>query len=617
MINQQRHSKSEFYKYLEQVRKARSDSYQAVFHLDGAQENLVQLYGLKNIFHINPLTITFNNHCYTNSQKRNIKKALELIDVDNIMYTPRISVVRKLFELYPCHVETFFKQGRISLLLRIVSKYRIPLLICDSDSTVRNIDEILRCCDSLFLGDSPFLNVEEFVCERLSRFDFAPYRLPRLTDSEKQNLNTISLDGYVECRDEQIQEFLAKFDWSDEKVEEDSHFWLGYPDEWARVVKESAQSTRIESRYEKLARLSEHGKPLFSSEIQYCNRCCMPVTAENLELDELGMCQPCLSSEQKMHINWLERQAMLKNILDHYRQIDYYDCIVPISGGKDSTYQLYTITQVYRKKVLAVTFSHNWFSKTGRYNLMNAIKRFDVDHIMFTPRRRAVNKLARKSLSMIGDACWHCHAGVGAFPLQVAVKFGVKLLIWGESVAECDGRATYDNPIVFDRDYFTKISARYYAEEMVDDEITTLDIQPYILPGYEEIEEQQVRGIHLGDYMFWDDERQMEFVRNHFGWREHTIEGAYKGYKSVECVMAGIHDYTKFIKRGFGRGTDQASQDVRNGLLTREEGFDLAKQYDTARPPTLDYFLFITGFTEEDMEQTLKLNRENEAKNLP
>ena len=95
------------------------------------------------------------------------------------------------------------------------------------------------------------------------------------------------------------------------------------------------------------------------------------------------------------------------------------------------------------------------------------------------------------------------------------------------------------------------------------------------------------------------------------------VEGSYKWYKSVECKMAGVHDYGKFIKRGFGRGTDFASQDVRAGLMTREEAFDLAAQVDAERPETLDYYLKITGYTEEEFYEILKAQRPEKAKNLP
>jgi len=265
------------------------------------------------------------------------------------------------------------------------------------------------------------------------------------------------------------------------------------------------------------------------------------------------------------------------------------------------------LTKVYGMRPLAVTFSHNWFSETGFYNLQNMLQQFNVDHIMFTPNRDLVNRLAKRSLEGIGDACWHCHAGVGAFPLQIAVKFNIPLLIWGESIAESSGRASYNQPVhKFDRDYFTKVSAKLRPDEMVCEYLTERDIYPFNVPSLEEIEKVGVFGIHLGDYIFWDDERQTEFIRDTYDWKETEMEGAYKGYKSAECMMAGIHDFTCYLKRGYGRSTFQASVDVRNGLLTRGEGFELAKKYDRERPEALDYYLKITGMSEADFYTTMK-----------
>ena len=356
--------------------------------------------------------------------------------------------------------------------------------------------------------------------------------------------------------------------------------------------------------------MTDYGKPLFEN-LRYCTRCCMPETNEGIRFDEMGICQACQSAEQKIHIDWTARERELRKLLEYYKSLNNpYDCIVPISGGKDSTFQLHVVTKVYGMRPLAVTFSHNWYSETGKYNLQNALEKFNVDHINFTPNRELINKLARQSLFQIGDSCWHCHAGVGAFPLQVAVKFKIPLLIWGESIAEMSGRATHENPVFkFDRNYFTRVSAKVYAEQMACEDISLRELAPFKLPPYEEIEAVGVVGIHLGDYFFWDDERQMEFVRDTYGWREDLVEGTYKRYKSVECLMAGVHDYTKFLKRGFGRGTDHASIDVRAGLLTREEAFELAKKYDTERPPALDYYLQITGFSEEEFEAVMSRHR--------
>ena len=357
----------------------------------------------------------------------------------------------------------------------------------------------------------------------------------------------------------------------------------------------------------------------FGQELQYCVRCCMPQTQEGLQFDELGICKACQSSEQKIHIDWAKREKALAAILEKAKAGagDNYDCIIPISGGKDSTFQLYVLTQIYGMKPLAVTFSHNWFSETGWYNLLNSLEQFNVDHIMFTPSRSLVNRAAARSLSGIGDACWHCHAGVGSFPLQVAVKWKIPLLVWGESIAESSGRASYDDPVhKFDRDYFTKVSAKLRPDEMVCSSLSKRDLSPFTVPSQEEIDGTGVFGIHLGDYIFWDDERQTEFVRDNFGWRETDIEGTYKRYKSAECIMPGVHDFTNYLKRGYGRASFHASVDVRAGLLSREEGFDLAKKHDAERPDALDYYLEITGMSEAEFYETMRQKRLDALKDV-
>jgi N-acetyl sugar amidotransferase len=350
--------------------------------------------------------------------------------------------------------------------------------------------------------------------------------------------------------------------------------------------------------------------PIFPG-MRYCVRCCMPETEEGIDFDELGICKLCRSSEQKMHIDWTEREAQLRNILEQAkaRAGDSYDCLLPISGGKDSTFQAHVLVNVYKMKPLAVTFNHNWFSETGWYNLMNLLETFNLDHIMFTPNRGLVNRLAKRSLRMIGDACWSCHSGGGAFPHQVAARFKIPLLVYGESASEAHGMATYAEPIKHDRNYFTTVSAKKTPDEMVCGEITAKDVYPYQLPTQEECETAGVMGIHLGDYLFWDHERQTEFVRDVYGWRETQIENSYKHYKSAECIMPGVHDFTCYLKRGFGRGTTEAAMDVRAGLITREEAFRLVRETDPIRPEALDYYLQITGYSEKEFHEVMRSHR--------
>lgn len=351
--------------------------------------------------------------------------------------------------------------------------------------------------------------------------------------------------------------------------------------------------------------------PLFD-QLQYCNRCCMPETQEGLVFDDVGICQACNSAEQKMHINWAKREQELSMILKKAQAEagNNYDCIIPISGGKDSVFQLHVLTKIYGMKPLAVTYSHNWYSKTGYYNLINALEQFNVDHIMFTPNRKVVNKAARRSLETIGDACWHCHAGVGAFPLQMAVRFGIKLLIWGESVAEASGRASHFNPICkFDASYFTRISAKLDPKEFADGNLSERDLYLMTSPTQKACDDAGVSGIHLGDFIFWDEERQTEFIKREYGWRETDVEGAYKGYKSAECIMPGVHDFTNYLKRGYGRSTYQAAMDIRQGLLDREDAWQLIEELDTEEPHALAYFLEITGYSKEEFYDIMEKKR--------
>jgi N-acetyl sugar amidotransferase len=345
----------------------------------------------------------------------------------------------------------------------------------------------------------------------------------------------------------------------------------------------------------------------------------MPETQEKIEFDDLGICLACQSSEDKMHINWKEKDKELRKILNDVKKKsgNNYDCILPISGGKDSFFQAHLLTQVYNVKPLAVTFSHNWFTKTGIHNLNLCLETFNLDHIQFTPARNLVNKMAKMSLKKIGDACWHCHTGIGVFPIQIAIKFNIPFIVYGESSAEHSGRDKYGTQKnKYNQDYFLKQSAKIKPDDVISDELTKKDLHPLQMPSAKEFKKAKVKGIFLGDYVFWDEEKQVEFVKKEYGWKETDMEGTYKKYKSVECIMSGVHDFSCYLKRGFGRASFQASTDIRKGILTRDEAKKLVAQYDAERPYVLDYFLKITGYTEEEYYKILEEQKHEKIKNI-
>lgn len=350
--------------------------------------------------------------------------------------------------------------------------------------------------------------------------------------------------------------------------------------------------------------------------LRYCTKCIMSETVEGQSFDEQGLCKTCQSQAQKQNIDWVARREVLGKILADAKANagNNYDCVIPISGGKDSTWQMHVLVKVFNMKPLAVTFSHNWFTKTGWYNLMNGLEKFNLDHVMFTPSRQLVNKCARRSVETIGDACWHCHSGIAAFVLKMAVTYKIPLIVWGESTAE-HGRATYNKPDKFDRDYFLRVSAKLTNEQFACEYLSLRDLFPFEVPSIEECEAIGLNGIHLGDYLYWDAEKQVEFIKKEYGWKGTQVEGAYKDYKSVECSMAGIHDFLCYLKRGYGRASVQASSDIRDGIICREEGFALAEMYEQIEPESLKHFLEVAGMTREEMYEKISAMRSEKIRN--
>jgi len=341
--------------------------------------------------------------------------------------------------------------------------------------------------------------------------------------------------------------------------------------------------------------------------VKYCSKCVLPETVEGQNFNEDGECVTCQAQEIKKNVDWDAKRKELDKILKDAKKKsgNNYDCIVPISGGKDSIYQLHVIVKEYGLKPLAVTFHHGWFSKTGWYNLYNCLEKMDIDHIMFTPAPSLVNRIAKRSVETIGDACWHCHAGVGAFTLQMAVAYKIPLIIWGESGADYGHQnANHNNIVKFDREYFQKLSAKLSTDEFKCDYISKKDLFPFELPSIEAC--KNIVGIHLGNYIPWDTEKQVAFVKETYNWKGRQCGGAYKDYKSVECSMSAIHDFLCYLKRGFGRTTIQASQGIRDLEISRDQAVWLVDKYERIEPTSLNYFLESAGLKPEEFRNYIE-----------
>ena len=177
--------------------------------------------------------------------------------------------------------------------------------------------------------------------------------------------------------------------------------------------------------------------PIYFDTLKHCTKCLLPETHEALSYDDSGVCSVCHNIDYKHDVvDWFIREQELIEILDKYRDKGDYDCIIPGSGGKDSTFQVYTLVKKYKMKPLVVTFDHGFMRPTVRENWERALRILGVDQINFRPNWQIIKKTMLESLTRKGDFCWHCHSGIYAYPMQIAVKFQIPLIIWGEPTSE-------------------------------------------------------------------------------------------------------------------------------------------------------------------------------------
>jgi len=330
----------------------------------------------------------------------------------------------------------------------------------------------------------------------------------------------------------------------------------------------------------------------------------MPDTRPSLSLDENGVCDACQTAKAKKKIDWKVRRKELEQILDKYRNKDgsNYDCIIPVSGGKDSHYQVIVMKEESGMNPLCITAAATMTTELGRRNLKN-LQDLGVDHILFTYNPQIRRKLTKIGFERLGDLCWPCHFGIFAYPVRVAVNYNIPLVIWGESsVEEYGGPAGLRDSGVLDRAYLETYAGwlGHEIEEVIGEEdIEKRDILPYLYPTDEEIREVGVTGLFLGHYLGWDAKKQIEIdIQHGFSVSAKRCIGALWNSENLDGKFVDIHDYLMYVKYGFGRATSQACIDIRKGRLTREEAVELVSKYD-GEVETVKEFCEYIGITEE------------------
>jgi len=309
--------------------------------------------------------------------------------------------------------------------------------------------------------------------------------------------------------------------------------------------------------------------------MKHCVKCLFPTSKPDLKFVD-GVCSACIYAEKKKTIDWDERQEDLMMLLANIRKDNGWDCVIAVSGGKDSHYIVYYMKEVMHMNPLLVCFIPSDQTPLGRKNLDNLKKEFDVDCIEFYASSKEYHALQVYGLKQLGDHAYPEHLGIFSVPFLIAKNFGIKLVVWAEdSHTEYGGLPKKNDQFV---DGLFK-----NEKEQIDN------------PVYNTLKDPDIKSIYLGDYINWDANKQVEEMdKRGFTRHDGPMEWTYKDYENLDTKYVAIHDYFKWLKFGYGRACDQASIDIRHGRMSRREGQKMVEKYDGHVP-----FQYLDEFRKE------------------
>tara|TARA_X000000950_G_scaffold45778_1_gene52132 strand:- start:22197 stop:23441 length:1245 start_codon:yes stop_codon:yes gene_type:complete len=351
--------------------------------------------------------------------------------------------------------------------------------------------------------------------------------------------------------------------------------------------------------------------------MRYCKRCVYPENHPlNLTFDDEGICSGCRVHEEKDTLNWNERSEKLEQILNNYKNKsgDNYDCIIPVSGARDSYFIVHTIKNIYGLNPLLVTYNKQYNSNLGIRNLANLRIMFDCDLMTLTVNPESVKKITRATLRKFGSIYWHCIAGQTVYPVHTAVKFKIPLIIWGaHQGVDQVGMFSHLDEVEMTRKYRKEHDLMgYEAEDLIDefDNISEEDITQFKYPDDKEIERVGVRGIYLNNYLRWDSRSQHELMIKKYNFQTSFQTRTFDNYNDIDCWnYSDLHDFIKFLKHGYSKVFDHACREIRLRNMTRSKAIELIKKYINVQPRNTKLFLNWLGITKNGFNYLIDQHR--------
>lgn len=334
----------------------------------------------------------------------------------------------------------------------------------------------------------------------------------------------------------------------------------------------------------------------------YCKRCVLPRTKPGLTFDNEGICSACRSVDKKYQINWQERSIKLKGICDQIRNKNKggYDCIVPVSGGKDSTYQLFLMSKVYKLKTLAVTLQAHVQTKEGIENLNSMVNNLNCDLFKVIVRPSVLRKMKRIAFYEIGNPNYAEHRVVFSAVARTALFYNVPLVAWGEDIGvEFGGNISKSSKDegsaedLINNDLFRETK----FNDLYSDKLKHKELFFYEHPDIQEFKKQNIKSIYLGYFHWWDGYKHYLVAKSSgFKGREKgNLSGNIINYDNIDEKLCEIHIWIKFLKLGFWRPHDSCCYKIWNGYMSRKEAVEYVREVQYQFPfeyldEWLDYY---------------------------
>lgn len=351
--------------------------------------------------------------------------------------------------------------------------------------------------------------------------------------------------------------------------------------------------------------------------IKICKRCLYTSFHPlNITFDENGICSGCKVHEEKDNLNWSSRKKKLNKILSNYKSKseNNYDCIIPVSGARDSYFVVHIIKNIFKMNPLLVTYNKQYNTDVGIRNLANLRIKFDCDILNMTVNPISVKNITRSTLRRFGSIYWHCIAGETVFPVQIAVRLKIPLIIWGvHQGIDQVGMFSHLDEVEMTRKYRKEHDLMgYEAEDLIEDfdHLKEEDLHQFFYPDNLHLEQIGVRGIYLNNYIRWDTKKQHEMMIKLYGYETRKQSRTFDYYNDIDSwVYNELHDYLKMIKHGYTKVLDQACREIRFNRLSQREALNIVNYYANVKPRFTNKFRNWLNITKNSMKYIIDEHR--------